>query len=195
VRERIFEPFFTTKEVGKGTGLGLSTVYGIVQQSGGTIWVYSEPGHGTTFKIYLPAVHEPAEGAEMAVPPPRGGSETVLLCEDEPDLRELTREVLEEFGYRVLEARDGREAIEVAKEFGDRIDLLLTDVVMPRMNGSELAATLTRERGVRVLYMSGYTETAMVRGANAPGAGFLQKPFSPFVLARAVREILDSAKS
>jgi PAS domain S-box-containing protein len=191
VRERIFEPFFTTKEVGKGTGLGLSTVYGIVKQSGGTIWVYSEPGHGTTFKIYLPSVNEVPE-TEAAPIPPRGGSETVLLCEDEPDLRELTREVLEEYGYRVIEARDGKEALEVAKGFGERIDLLLTDVVMPRMNGSELAATLTRERGVRVLYMSGYTETSMVRGAAAPGAGFLQKPFSPVVLARAVRELLDA---
>ena len=191
IRDRIFEPFFTTKEIGRGTGLGLSTVYGIVQQSGGTIWVYSEPGHGTTFKIYLPSVDEPAQDAEAPPVPPRGGTETVLLCEDEPDLRELTKEVLEEYGYRVLEAGDGREALEVLEGFSDKIDLLLTDVVMPRMNGSELAARLTRERGVRVLYMSGYTETSVVRGAAAPGAGFLQKPFSPVSLARAVRELLD----
>ena len=193
VRERIFEPFFTTKEVGKGTGLGLSTVYGIVQQSGGTVWVYSEPGRGTTFKIYLPSVSDSALEADQPPEPPRGGHETVLLCEDEADLRELTRDVLEEYGYRVISAGDGREALEVAAGFSERIDLLLTDVVMPRMNGSELAKALTRERGVRVLYMSGYTETALVRGDTAPGAGFLQKPFSPVVLARAVRERLDSA--
>ena len=194
VRERIFEPFFTTKEIGRGTGLGLSTVYGIVQQSGGTIWVYSEPGHGTTFKIYLPSVDEPAQDAEPAQDPPRGGSETIFLCEDEPDLRELTREVLEEYGYRVLEAGDGEEALDVLASYRDKIDLLLTDVVMPRMNGSQLAARLTRERGVRVLYMSGYTETSLVRGDAAPGAGFLQKPFSPVSLARAVREILDGTR-
>jgi PAS domain S-box-containing protein len=192
VRDRIFEPFFTTKEVGKGTGLGLSTVYGIVQQSGGTIWVYSEPGRGSTFKIYLPSVNESAHQADLPPEPPRGGHETVLLCEDEADLRELTRDVLEEYGYRVIAAGDGKEALEVAAGFTDRIDLLLTDVVMPRMNGSELAKTLARERGVRVLYMSGYTETSMVRGDAAPGAGFLQKPFSPVVLARAVRELLDT---
>jgi signal transduction histidine kinase len=191
VRERIFEPFFTTKEVGKGTGLGLSTVYGIVQQSGGTIWVYSEPGQGTTFKIYLPSVSEAALEADQPPEPPRGGSETVLLCEDEADLRELTRDVLEAYGYRVIQAGDGREALEVAAGFQGQIDLLLTDVVMPRMNGSELARALTRDRNVRVLYMSGYTETSLVRGDAAPG-GFLQKPFSPVVLARAVRERLDS---
>jgi PAS domain S-box-containing protein len=192
VRERIFEPFFTTKEVGRGTGLGLSMVYGIVQQSGGTIWVYSEPGRGSTFKIYLPSVDESAQEPEAPVPPPRGGSETVLLCEDEAPLRELTREVLEEFGYRVLEAGDGKEALELVAGYRERIDLLLTDVVMPRMNGSELAARLAQERNLRVLYMSGYTEASMVRG-TVPGAGFLQKPFSPLVLARAVREALDAS--
>ena len=191
VRERIFEPFFTTKEVGKGTGLGLSTVYGIVQQSGGAIWVYSEPGQGTTFKIYLPSVDEPAEADQAPEEPPRGGSETVLLCEDEPDLRELTREVLEEFGYRVLEAADGRHALEVSAGHTGPIHLLLTDVVMPRMNGSDLAAQLTRERPLRVLYMSGYTETSVVRRGDVPGAAFLQKPFSPTALARTVREVLD----
>jgi len=192
VRERIFEPFFTTKEIGRGTGLGLSTVYGIVQQSGGTIWVYSELGRGSTFKIYLPAVDESVQEADTAQALPRGGSETVLLCEDEPDLRELTREVLEEYGDHVLEASDGTEALEVIADYRDRIDLLLTDVVMPRMNGSELAARLTRERGVRVLYMSGYTEVSMIRGGAVPGAGFLQKPFSPVGLARAVRDVLDN---
>ncbi len=191
VRERIFEPFFTTKEIGKGTGLGLSTVYGIVQQSGGAIWVYSEPGQGTTFKIYLPSVDEPTEADRAPEEPPRGGSETVLLCEDESDLRELTREVLEEFGYHVLEAADGRHALEVSAGHTGPIHLLLTDVVMPRMNGSDLAAQLTRERPLRVLYMSGYTETSVVRRGDVPGAAFLQKPFSPTVLARTVREVLD----
>jgi PAS domain S-box-containing protein len=190
VRERIFEPFFTTKEIGKGTGLGLSMVYGIVQQSGGTIWVYSEPGQGSVFKIYLPSVDEPTEQEQAREAPPLGGKETVLLCEDEPDLRELSREVLEEYGYTVLEASDGKDALDVAAAHAGPIHLLLTDVVMPRMNGSELAARLTRERQVRVLYMSGYTETSMMRGSVADGA-FLQKPFSPIVLARTVRAVLD----
>jgi CheY-like chemotaxis protein len=136
-------------------------------------------------------VSEAALEADQPPEPPRGGSETVLLCEDEADLRELTRDVLEAYGYRVIQAGDGREALEVAAGFQGQIDLLLTDVVMPRMNGSELARALTRDRNVRVLYMSGYTETSLVRGDAAPG-GFLQKPFSPVVLARAVRERLDS---
>jgi CheY-like chemotaxis protein len=192
VRERIFEPFFTTKEVGKGTGLGLSTVYGIVQQSGGSVWVYSEPGHGTTFKIYLPGVSEPTEPPAAPEAPPRGGTETVLLCEDEPDVRELAREVLEDYGYAVLEAKDGEEALERAAGHTGSIHLLLTDVIMPRMNGSELVARLTRERPLKVLYMSGYTETAMIRG-SVPDAPFLQKPFSPLALARTVRAVLDGA--
>jgi two-component system cell cycle sensor histidine kinase/response regulator CckA len=191
VRERIFEPFFTTKEVGKGTGLGLSTVYGIVQQSGGTIWVYSEPGHGTAFKIYLPSIAESTEEAPAPEAAPRRGTETVLVCEDEPDLRELAREVLEEYGYTVLEAKDGREALDVAAGYTDPIHLLLTDVVMPRMNGSELAGELARARQLKVLYMSGYTETSMMRG-SMPDAAFLQKPFSPLVLARTVRAVLDA---
>ena len=192
VRERIFEPFFTTKEIGKGTGLGLSTVYGIVQQSGGTIQVYSEPGHGSTFKIYLPSVDDPAEQSPRPEAPPRGGTETVLVCEDEPALRELAREVLEEYGYTVLEACDGGEALEVAAAHAGPIALLVTDVVMPRMNGSELAARLCAERSLRVVYMSGYTETSMMRG-QAADAAFLQKPFSPLVLARTVRAVLDGA--
>ena len=190
VSERIFEPFFTTKEVGKGTGLGLSTVYGIVQQSGGTIDVWSEPGRGTRFSIYLPGVDEPADASPGPEALPRGGTETVLLCEDEPALRQLAREVLEEYGYTVLEAGDGREALDVAAAHAGSIDLLVTDVVMPRMNGRELAARLTAARSLRVVYMSGYTETHPIRG-RAPGAAFLQKPFSPLVLARTVRAVLD----
>jgi PAS domain S-box-containing protein len=192
VRERIFEPFFTTKEVGKGTGLGLSTVYGIVQQSGGSVWVYSEPGHGTTFKIYLPGVSEPTEPPAVPEAPPRGGTETVLLCEDEPDVRELAREVLEDYGYAVLEAKDGEEALERAAGHTGSIHLLLTDVIMPRMNGSELVARLARDRPLKVLYMSGYMETSMIRG-SVPDAPFLQKPFSPLALARTVRAVLDGA--
>ncbi|MBM4440153.1 MAG: GAF domain-containing protein [Candidatus Rokubacteria bacterium] len=191
-RERIFEPFFTTKDVGKGTGLGLSTVYGIVQQSGGTVWVYSEPGHGSVFKIYFPGVDDAVPEDTTPEPAPRGGSETVLVCEDEPDLRELAREVLQELGYQVLEAGDGKQALEVSARHAGPIHLLVTDVVMPRMNGSELATRLVRERPLRVLYMSGYTETSMAGGGPTPGARFLQKPFSPVVLARAVREVLDS---
>jgi two-component system, cell cycle sensor histidine kinase and response regulator CckA len=191
VRERIFEPFYTTKDVGKGTGLGLSTVYGIVQQSGGTIWVYSEPGHGSTFKIYLPTVDAPIDDDRPPEPPPRGGTETVLVCEDEPDLRALALEVLQELGYTVLEAGDGKHALEVSSAHAGSIDLLVTDLVMPRMNGAELATRLIQERKLRVLYMSGYTETSLVPGRDMPGTKFLQKPFSPVVLARAVRDVLD----
>jgi CheY-like chemotaxis protein len=192
VRDRIFEPFFTTKEVGKGTGLGLSTVYGIVQQSGGTIAVFSEPGQGATFKIYLPSVMDAVEEPPVAASVPRGGSETVLLCEDEPDLRDLAREVLADLGYTVLEAGDGEEALDVSSRHAGPIDLLITDVVMPRMNGSELAVRLSSARPVRVLYMSGYTETALPEGQVA-GSRFMHKPFSPATLARAVREVLDGA--
>jgi two-component system cell cycle sensor histidine kinase/response regulator CckA len=191
VKERIFEPFFTTKDASKGTGLGLSTVYGIVQQSGGTIWVYSEPGVGSSFRIYLPSVEAPVDDARPPEPPPRGGTETVLVCEDEPDLRALAVEVLQELGYQVLEASDGKHALEVSSAHAGPIDLLVTDLVMPRMNGSDLATQLIKERGVRVIYMSGYTETSLVPGRDVPGTRFLQKPFSPIVLSRAVREVLD----
>ncbi len=195
---RIFEPFFTTKEPGKGTGLGLAMVYGFVKQSGGHIEVYSEPGHGTAFKIYLPRADEttlPTSGpADLTMPK---GSETVLLVEDEDAVRTLAKLVLQSHGYNVLEARDGREAIGIAQQHGDRVHMLVTDLVMPRMSGRQLADVLTRLRpNLRILFMSGYTDEAIVRqGALDPGVAFLQKPFSPIALARKVREVLDSQPS
>jgi PAS domain S-box-containing protein len=199
-RARMFEPFFTTKEAGKGTGLGLSTVYGIVKQSGGNIWVYSEVGRGTTFKIYLPSVNQSVEeerfgSATEALP--RGG-EKVLLAEDEDMLRGLAATILRDQGYEVLEARDGEEALRIFRELGgDRIHMLLTDSVMPRMNGTQLAEQLLQAcPGMRVLFMSGYTDLAVVNhGILAEGASFLQKPFTPEGLARKVREVLDAPRN
>jgi two-component system, cell cycle sensor histidine kinase and response regulator CckA len=193
---RIFEPFFTTKELGKGTGLGLSTVYGIVKQSGGCIWVYSEPGRGTTFKVYLPRVEEGTERAAPLVtqaPPPRG-SETILLVEDEEMLRGLFEESLATSGYDVLTAKHGAEALGIAERHAGTIHLLLTDTVMPGMGGRELAKQLTEAReGLKVVYMSGYTDDAVVRhGVLAAEVAFLQKPFTPDALARKVREVLDA---
>ena len=195
IKSRLFEPFFTTKELGKGTGLGLATVYGIVKQSGGNIWVYSEVGHGTTFKIYLPQVDESSEtvAGRMAAEPPRGGTETVLLVEDEDDVRALTREMLEGFGYSVLEARRPGSAILISAEHPGPIFLMLTDVVMPELNGHRLAERVTSGRpDMKVLYMSGYTDDAIVHhGVLERGTRFLQKPFSPEMLADKVREVLD----
>jgi len=194
-RTRIFEPFFTTKGVGKGTGLGLSTVHGIVNQSGGTIWVYSEPGKGTTFKIYLPRTADDVEGlgGGGATTPPASGSETILLVEDEQGVRDLVRDVLQARGYTILEARHGIEALAVARRHRGPIDLLLTDVVMPRMGGPELAECLAaRQPGLKVLYMSGYTERAVVHhhvlDSDAP---YLQKPVTVEAITRRVREVLD----
>jgi two-component system, cell cycle sensor histidine kinase and response regulator CckA len=191
----LFEPFFTTKEVGKGTGLGLATVYGIVKQSEGYITVYSEPGHGTTFKIYLPRVAGPAPAAAPAPAPPERsrGSETVLVVEDEEAVRSLSRRALEASGYTVLAAADGPDALRLVERYGGPIHLVLTDVVMPGMTGREMAERLTQRRpGLRVLYMSGYPGDAIVhRGALEPGTAFLQKPFMPEDLTRKVREVLD----
>jgi signal transduction histidine kinase/ActR/RegA family two-component response regulator len=195
-RERIFEPFFTTKEIGKGTGLGLSTVYGIVKQSGGHVWVYSEVGHGTTFKIYLP--REVAADEVMDAIAERdgnvNGTETVLLVEDEGAVRNMTRQILEELGYQVIEAENGPEAIRLNAAHNSEIDLLLTDVVMPRMSGRELADHLTAERpDLRVLYTSGYTEDAIIHhGVLDDGMAFLEKPFTPELVALKVREVLDA---
>ena len=195
VSERIFEPFYTTKESGKGTGLGLSVVYGIVKQSGGNIWVYSEPGQGTTFKIYLPRVDEettalsPQNKADSL---PKGG-ETVLLVEDEPSVRRLAARVIRDQGYTLLEAANGEEALNVAQEYDGPIHLLLTDVIMPQMGGKELAEKLKTVRSkMKALFISGYTDEAIVRhGVLKPGTNFLQKPFSPTTLAQKVREVLD----
>jgi PAS domain S-box-containing protein len=194
-RAHIFEPFFTTKGQGKGTGLGLSTVYGIVKQTGGSIEVYSEVSHGTTFKIYLP----PALEALRSAPPgpavrPSPGSETILLVEDEEGVRALTRRVLVTYGYTVLEALSGEDAVEVAGRYPGVIHLMVTDAVMPGMSGPQLARHLSSLRpDMRVLFVSGYTDDAIVRhGLLKPTEAFLQKPFSPDALARKVREVLQA---
>jgi PAS domain S-box-containing protein len=192
----IFEPFFTTKESGKGTGLGLATVYGIVKQSGGHIAVYSEVGHGTTFKVHLPVVSDAPEAVTKAATPAASlkGSETVLLIEDDEALRRISGKVLESFGYRVLTAASGSEGLALAERSAFAIDILVSDVVLPGMSGRELAAKLARERpGLRVLFVSGYTDDAVVhRGLIEPGMPFLQKPFELDSLARKVREVLDA---
>lgn len=196
-KKHLFEPFYTTKEPGKGTGLGLSTIYGIVKQSGGNIWVYSEPGEGTTFKIYFPRAQEPlsAEERTRSSGSPLG-TETVLLVEDEDSLRNLTRLFLESKGYKVLAASNGLEAIEIAKANVHLFDLLLTDSVMPGMSGRELAKHLQQtEPDLKVLFTSGYTDTAMIHnGTLDQGVRLVQKPFTLDELARAVRDCLDSAE-
>ena len=201
-RARIFEPFFTTKDVGKGTGLGLATVYGIVKQSGGFIWVYTEEGRGTTFKVYMPlvqSVEQPvdaaADGAERATVP--RGNEVVLLAEDSRGVRAAVRRLLERLGYTVLEAASGKAAIEIATRTQTTIDLLMTDVVMPEMSGRELAEHFLalRPQG-KVLYTSGYTDDAVLRhGVLASGVEFIQKPFTPEILAKKLRAVLSSPAS
>jgi len=195
VRAHLFEPFFTTKEVGKGTGLGLATVYGIVKQSDGYISVYSEPGRGSSFKVYLPRIQTPqaavtGSGKER----PERGTETILVVEDEAAVLALSRRALEMQGYLVLGAADPADAMRVVERHGGMIHLLLTDVVMPGLSGRELADRLVARRpGLRVLYMSGYPGDAVVQhGALPVGSAFVQKPFSPDGLARKVRDVLDS---
>jgi PAS domain S-box-containing protein len=198
-RAHIFEPFFTTKEKGKGTGLGLATVYGIIKQSDGNIWVYSELGVGTTFKIYLPRVV-----GSLAPPPPLlirtappQGSETILLLEDEDSIRSLVRGILQAHGYTVLEAGRPHQALEISKNFPRPIHLLFTDVVMPQMSGREVAEQISAARpDTKVLYMSGYTDQAIAHhGVLNPGVPFLQKPFTPEALAQKVREVLDTVST
>jgi PAS domain S-box-containing protein len=197
-QRHIFEPFFTTKPRGRGTGLGLSMVYGIVKQSGGYIWAYSEPGLGTTFKIYFPRVEGARGDAEAAVSesssPP--GRETILLAEDEDSVRRLARRILEEAGYTVLEAREATEALTISEGWDGPIDLLVTDVVMPELNGRELAERLSVLRpGIQILYISGYTDHDVLDGIVGPGNNFLQKPFTPESLASKAREALDVPES
>jgi PAS domain S-box-containing protein len=198
-RSHLFEPFFTTKEKGKGTGLGLSTVYGIVNQSGGSITVESAPDRGTTFRIYFPRVEPEAPGMAGAVQAidPAHGRETILLVEDEPAVRGLVHETLRLHGYTVLEARHGIEALLASTKYVGSIHLLLTDVVMPQMSGPEVAEKiLTLRPEIKVLYMSGYPDHPLFdRGSVSRQTGFLQKPFSPPVLAQKVREVLDSVKA
>jgi PAS domain S-box-containing protein len=196
VKEQVFEPFFTTKEKGKGTGLGLSTVYGIVKQSGGNIWIYSEPGQGTTFKIYLPRVDEPLEElkekAEVKEIP--RGSETILVVEDEEKVLKLTVQILRGQGYAVLEGPHGDDALLVCEQHEGPIHLMVTDVVMPNMSGHELAKRLKAfHPEMKVLYMSGYTDSAIVHhGVLVKGMNYIQKPFTIEGLARKVREVLDN---
>ena len=193
----LFEPFFTTKEVGKGTGLGLATVYGIVKQSGGHVTVNSEVGHGSTLRIYLPRVDQPVaaeatDSGAAAEPEPARGSETVLLVEDEDSLRAILQEILESGGYRVVPTASAEEAIARGLELGGQVDLLVTDIVMPRMSGPEVAARLAGATpSLKVLYISGYAADVVDRHEVEPGRHFLQKPFALPTLLTKVRDVLD----
>jgi two-component system cell cycle sensor histidine kinase/response regulator CckA len=198
-QSHIFEPFFTTKEQGKGTGLGLSTVYGIVKQSGGYIWVSSEVGKGTSFKIYLPRVFETAQPAAPHAPAKEDAvmagaeSNTLLLVEDESGIRELTSELLASWGYEVLVARNGVEALDISGKHRGTIHLMVTDVVMPHMNGRDLAERMKQMRpGMKVIYMSGYTDNLVLQGGMLEeGSDFIQKPFNADTLAKRVRAALQ----
>jgi CheY-like chemotaxis protein len=196
-KARLFEPFFTTKEKGKGTGLGLSTVFGIVKQSGGDVRVLSEPGQGSTFKVYLP--REPASPVDLAVTPatfspPSTGLETILVVEDEEALRNVARRVLVAAGYSVLTVAGGMEALRVCAQHAGRIHLVLTDVIMPGMSGKQLADRMAEAYpAAKILFMSGYTDDAIAHhGVLNEGTHFLHKPFTPAELAGKVREVLDS---
>jgi PAS domain S-box-containing protein len=196
-RARVFEPFFTTKETGKGTGLGLSTVFGIVQQAGGSVWVYSELGRGTTFKLYFPHLADEAESPQPA-PSCRllGGTETILLVEDQERVRAVAYAILRRSGYRVIVAQSAGDALVVCEQHPGKIDLLLTDVVMPQLSGTELAKRVAQMRPeTKVLYTSGYTDDSVVRHGVLDGeVAFLQKPFTPESLAGRVREVLDAGR-
>jgi CheY-like chemotaxis protein len=194
-QSHIFEPFFTTKDIGKGTGLGLSTVYGIIKQSGGDIRVYSEEGHGTTFKIYLPCVGEPIQKRAWATEVASGaGTETILLVEDEDIVRIFVRTILSENGYTVLEASNGNDALALARTYIGPIHMLLTDLIMPKMSGTELKDQLFVIRpDIRPMFMSGYTDESIShQGILNSGTAFIEKPFSPEALFRKVREVLEA---
>jgi CheY-like chemotaxis protein len=196
-RRRAFEPFFTTKEQGKGTGLGLSTCFGIVKQSGGYIWIYSEPGHGTTFKIYLPRTEAAAEAGAVrkaSGAAELGGSETILVVEDDDRVRDAVRRILSARGYKVLLARDGDEALAISQVQEEPIGLVLSDVIVPGQSGPELVTRLARSSSkTKVLFMSGYSDHAVLRhGVLRAGMNFIQKPFAPEALGRKVREVLDA---
>jgi CheY-like chemotaxis protein len=193
--EHLFEPFFTTKAPGAGTGLGLATVHGIVTQSGGTIWVYTEAGKGTTFRVFLPRAEASlAAGTAAGGGPAPGGTETVLLVEDDDAIRLLARRVLDTCGYTVLEASNGEAAVEIARATGRPIDLLITDVILPNVPGADVAAEVTRlYPAARVLYISGYTaKTIRQHGVLEAGVWFLEKPFTVAGLAAKVRQVLDA---
>jgi CheY-like chemotaxis protein len=196
-RSHLFEPFFTTKEKGKGTGLGLSMVYGIIKQSGGNIWAYSEIGKGSTFKMYLPKVEEAVRSYKPKEPIPviARGTETILLVEDEEAVRTMICRVLQGSGYRILEARHGKEALEICRQHTGPIHLMVTDVIMPQMSGRELAEQLAPARPeMKVLFMSGYPDNAIVHhGVLESGTAFLQKPFTLNALENKVREVLGSS--
>jgi CheY-like chemotaxis protein len=197
-QKRIFEPFFTTKEIGKGTGLGLATVYGIVKQSGGNIWVSSEVGGGTTFQVYLPRIEGDTQEDEQSPEreAPGQGTETILLAEDEQIVRKLAREVLEMHGYQVLEAANGSAAILISERHKQPIHLLISDVIMPELSGWELANRLAIVHPeIKVLYMSGYMDaTSLLHRSMEAKLSFLQKPFTPDARARKVREVLDTVE-
>jgi CheY-like chemotaxis protein len=197
VKARVFEPFFTTKELGKGTGLGLATVFGIVKQSDGHVEVYSEDGVGTSFKLYLPAVADDERAVGAEPPGVEGGTESILLVEDQADVRLLAAIALQSKGYHVIEASSGAEVMKLVGQARPPVDMLLTDVVMPGMSGRLVAEALRPlYPGLRVLYMSGYTDDAVVRhGVVGSGDAFLHKPFTPLGLARKVREVLDRSVS
>jgi CheY-like chemotaxis protein len=198
VRERIFEPFFTTKEHGRGTGLGLSTVYGIVSQGGGTISVHSEPGRGSTFEVYLPRADSGVDEEPRSRPPPAalGGHETVLLIEDEEPVRRAASRILTRAGFTVLEAENGDQAFRLAQAEGERIDAVLSDVIMPERTGPEVVAQIKAVRpNIAIVFMSGYTDASIVDHEALRGQPYVQKPFTPESLVMAVREALAAKRA